>query len=316
MNIVLLEKETLAYNGDVSLAAFDELGSVTSYSTLCGEELFKAVKNAEVVLINKTQYNKELFDKSPKLKYIGILATGYNNVDLNEANRRNITVCNVPKYSTDSVAQLALTFMLTLASSLPSYDKSVKDGGWIKSPTFSYFPYPFFELKDKTVGIVGYGEIGRTFAKLCLALKMRVLVYTRTARNDKEVTFVDKQTLFKESDFISLHCPLTAETEKLINADTINLMKKTAFIINTSRGGVIDEAALCSALNENKIAGAALDVLSSEPMREDNPLYKAINCIITPHIAWTTREARERLIAVAVENVKAFFEGKIQNKVN
>ena len=313
--IVILEKDTLTV-GDMDFTPFEKLGDVCFYDTLKGKELISAIKNAEIVLINKTQFNKELFDCCEKLEYVGIFATGFNNVDLAEANRRNVTVCNVPSYSTSSVAQLTMSFLLELSSNLSLYNSSTHEGNWIASSTFSYFPYKFSELEGKTLGIFGMGEIGEKVTAIAQAFGMNVIATTRTKKQVKGVTFVDKETLFKTADFISLHCPLTPQTAKTVNEHTLSLMKPTAFIINTSRGGVIDEDALANALKANKIAGAGLDVLIKEPMSKDCPLFGLKNCIITPHIAWTTVEARTRLLKVAYQNVEDYLSGKVQNSVN
>ncbi len=315
LNISILEKDTLT-TGDMDFTPFDKLGKVNYYNSIKGEELISAVKDADLVFINKTQYTKELFDLSKNLKFIGIFATGYNNVDLEEATKRGVTVCNVPAYSTSSVAQLTMTFILELASNLSLYNKSTHDGKWIESSTFSYFPYKFSEIEGKTLGIFGLGDIGINVAKRALAFGMKVIAYTRTPKNVEGVELVEKEELFKRSDFLTLHSPLNKQTEKTVNEYTLSLMKPTAFIINTSRGGVIDETALANALKTKQIRGAALDVLTKEPMQKDCPLFGLENCIITPHIAWTTEEARRRLLKVAIENAEMFLKGTPQNVVN
>ena len=315
LNITILEKDTLT-TGDMDFTPFDKLGKVTYYNSIKGEELISAVKDADLVFINKTQYTKELFDASKKLKFIGIFATGFNNVDLEEATKHGVTVCNVPAYSTSSVAQLTMTFILELASILSLYNKSTHDGKWIESSTFSYFPYKFSEIEGKTLGIFGLGDIGINVAKRAIAMGMKVIAYTRTPKVVDGVELVEKDELFKRSDFLTLHSPLNSQTEKTINEYTLSLMKPTAFIINTSRGGVIDEFALANALKTKQIMGAALDVLTKEPMQKDCPLYGLDNCIITPHIAWTTEEARRRLLKVALENAEKFLKGEPQNVVN
>lgn len=313
--VVILEKDTLS-NGDVDFSKFYSLGDVAFYDTIKGDDLKRAIADAEMVLINKTKYDEELFNASKKLRYIGIFATGYNNVDLAQANKRNVTVCNVPSYSTQSVAQLTFSFILELASNLSKYNQSTHVGKWIESRTFSYFPYKFSEIHGKTLGIFGLGEIGTQVAKIANAFGMNVIAYTRTKKTVGGVTLVEKDDLFKLSDFLTIHCPLTAKTENLINEQTLSLMKPTAFLINTSRGGVIDESALKTALENKQIAGAALDVLTKEPMDKNCPLFNLENCIITPHIAWTTVEARTRLLSVAYQNAVAFLNGNPQNSVN
>lgn len=315
IEIVLLEKDTLT-TGDMDFSPFEKIGKLTCYDSIKGEELINAVENAEIVLINKTKFNKELFSVCKKLRYIGIFATGYNNVDLDEATKRGVTVCNAPAYSTSSVAQLTMSFILELSSNLSKYSKSTREGNWIESSTFTYFPYKFSELAGKTLGIFGLGDIGEEVSKLGRAFGMNVIATTRTKKYVEGVTFVDKDELFKNSDFLTFHCPLNPQTENLVNETTLSLMKSSAFLINTSRGGIIDEQALASALKDKKIAGAALDVLKTEPMDKDCPLFGLDNCIITPHIAWTTVEARKRLFAIVYENLTAFLNGEPKNKVN
>lgn len=315
IEIVLLEKDTLS-TGDMDFSPFEKIGKLTCYNSIKGEELINAVENAEIVLINKTRFNKELFSKCNKLRYIGIFATGYNNVDLEEASKRGVTVCNAPAYSSTSVAQLAMNFILELSSNLSKYTQSTRDGKWIESSTFTYFPYKFSELAGKTLGIFGMGDIGEEVSKMGRAFGMNVIATTRTKKYVEGVTFVDKDELFKNSDFLTFHCPLTPQTENIVNETTLSLMKPTAFLINTSRGGIIDEHALATALKTKKIAGAALDVLKTEPMDKNCPLFGIENCIITPHIAWTTVEARKRLFSIVYENLNAFLNGDTRNKVN
>ena len=315
IEIVLLEKDTLS-TGDMDFSQFEKLGKVTYYDTLKGEALKKAVENAQIVLINKTVFDRELFDACKNLKYIGIFATGFNNVDLKIANEKGVTVCNAPSYSTESVAQLTLTFILNLSSNLAKYDESTHAGKWIESSTFSYFPYKFSELNGKTLGIFGLGEIGVSVAKKAQAFGMKVIAYTRTKKQIDGVEIVEKDELFAKSDFLTLHCPLNEQTKQVVNQTTLSLMKPTAFLINTSRGGVIDETALANHLKAGKIAGCALDVLTKEPMQKDCPLYNLPNCIITPHIAWTTVEARQRLFKIVCQNLASFLDGKPQNCVN
>ena len=315
IKIVILEKDTLSV-GDMDFSPFETLGDVFYYDTVKGDELKKAIEYADVVLLNKTKCDEEFFNACKNLKYIGVFATGYNNVNINLANERGVTVCNAPSYSTSSVAQLTMTFILELASNLKRYFNSTLSGDWIESKTFSYFPYKFSELEGKTLGIFGLGEIGEKVANLANAFNMRVLACTRTKKLVPNVTFVEREELFKESDFLTFHCPLTPQTENLVNERTLNLMKRTAFIVNTSRGGVIDEVALAKALSEERIAGACLDVLKTEPMSKDCPLFGVKNCYITPHIAWTTIEARKRLFKIVYENLVGFLSCEIKNSVN
>ncbi len=315
MKIVILDRNTVT-NEDVSFAEIEALGEVTYFDVLPKEKLCDAIGNADVVVCNKANLDRVVIDNCPKLKFIGLFATGYNNIDTGCAKEKGIVVCNVPGYSTEAVAQLTFSMILALSGSFCEYTASTRNGGWIKSDTFSYFPFPLRELKDKTLGIFGYGSIGREVAKIGRAFGMKIITYTRTPSKADDAEVVSLNELFSRSDFLSLHAPLTAETEKLINQETLSLMKKSAYLINTSRGGAVDEAALAKALNEGEIAGAGLDVLTVEPMLPDNPLRCAKNCLITPHIAWAPIETRVRLITMVAENIKAFADGKPINVVN
>ena len=251
----------------------------------------------------------------PKLKYIGLTATGYNNVDIEYVREKGITICNVPNYSTVDVAQHVFAFLLHYANKINEYDASVKDGDWLKSKTFCYFDTPIVELYNKTMGIIGFGNIGKKVADIASAFGMKVLVYSRT-KKQSEYEFCSKEELFKRSDFISLHCPLNEKTSRLINKETLSLMKPTSVLINTSRGGVIDEYALKEALEQGKIKHALLDVLTIEPMNKDCPLIGVKNVTFTPHVAWAPVECRQRLIEIVAQNVKAFIDGNPQNVVN
>lgn len=315
MNIVILEKCTVT-NGDVDISALEALGDVQIYDAVPPDELPEICRDAEMILCNKSPMTRELMADCKRLRCICLFATGYNNVDLAAADESGITVCNAPGYSTDAVAQLVFAYILELASNLSAYNRSVHSGDWIQSKIFSYFPYPIVELKGKTLGIFGFGTIGRTVARIADAFGMNVLVCTRTKPQDCKFEVVGSDELFSKSDFITLHCPMTAQTAGLINKHTLSLMKPTAYVINTSRGGVVDESALADALNSGKIAGAAVDVISAEPMAADNPLYTAENCIITPHIGWAPLETRRRLVALVAGNARAFIEGRPQNVVN
>jgi glycerate dehydrogenase len=251
------------------------------------------------------------------LKYIGVLATGYNVLDIEAAHERGIVVTNVPAYSTPSVGQLVFAHLLNLAHHVGHHAETVRSGRWSSSPDFCYWDTPLIELSGLTLGIIGFGRIGRTTAKLALAFGMKVIAYDiiKPSRMPEGCQFVGLEDVFRDSDVVSLHCPLTSQTEKIVNRERLTLMKKTAFLINTGRGPLVDEQALAEALNNERIAGVGLDVLSSEPPEKDNPLLKAKNCFITPHIAWATRAARERLLKVVVGNVAAYLAGKPQNVV-
>ena len=253
----------------------------------------------------------------PNLKYIGVLATGYNVVDTAAAKEKNIVVTNVPAYSTISVAQTAFSLLFELTHHAGHHSDAVRNGRWSSSKDFTFWDFPLVELAGKNFGIIGFGNIGQAAAQAAAAFGMNILVSTRTPKPfNHPIRYVETETIFKESDVVSLHSPLTDETKHLVNQRTLALMKHSAFLINTSRGGLIDEPALAAALNAGTIAGAGLDVLSSEPPTGNNPLLSAKNCIITPHIAWASFEARRRLMAVAVENVRSFIDGRPVNVVN
>jgi glycerate dehydrogenase len=270
------------------------------------------------VLTNKTSLFSDVIKQLPKLKYIGVLATGYNIVDIEVARDAGIPVTNVPTYSTRSVAQLVFAHLLNLTQHVGHHAQTVRSQRWTSNPDFCYWDMPLIELVGLTMGIIGFGRIGKATAKLAQAFGMKVIAYdAATPSNMPEgCQFVGLEDVFRRSDVVSLHCPLTPQTKNIVNKQRLALMKKTAFLINISRGPIVDEQALAQALNNEKIAGAGLDVLSSEPPEKDNPLLKAKNCFITPHIAWATRSARERLLKVVVDNVAAFLAGKPKNVVN
>ncbi len=314
MKITVLDKISFTI-GDIDLSPLNSLGSVEYYDVLDRSEVKKVLKDTDIVVCNKTLFDKDMIDSLPNLKYIGLTATGYNNVDIDYAKERGIVVCNVPNYSTVDVAQHVFAFILYYANKIHEYDNSVKDGDWIKSKTFCYFDRPLIELSSKTMGIVGFGNIGKKVAEIASAFGMKVLVYSRS-KKDTKYTQVDKETLFKESDFISLHCPLNDDTYHLINNKTLSLMKPTSVLINTARGGVIDEEALFNALENSVIAHALVDVLDKEPMSMDCKLYNAKNITFTPHIAWAPVECRQRLVEIVAQNITAFINGYPQNVVN
>jgi len=317
MKIVILDGFTLN-PGDLSWDGLKSLGDCEIYDRTSPDEVVKRAADAELVLTNKTVLTREQINRLPKLKYIGVLATGYNIVDVAAARERGVPVTNVPTYGTRSVAQMTFALLLELTQHVGYHAQTVDEGRWARSPDFCYWDYPLMELDGLTMGIVGFGRIGRTVADLAVAFGMKVLVHSRTISQEKSqnIDFVDLSRLFRTADVVSLHCPLTTETKHLVNAERLSSMKPTAFLLNTSRGPLIDELALAKALNSDQIAGAAVDVLEAEPPRADNPLFTAKNCLITPHIAWATRSARARLMATAVANAKAFLDGKLQNVVN
>ena len=317
MNIVVLDGFTLN-PGDLSWEELNELGNVTIHDRTSSDELISRSINAEILITNKTILNRETIIKLPNLKYIGVLATGYNVVDLNAANEKNIIVTNVPAYSTKSVAQMVFALILEHSFNVGMHSNSVINGEWSESPDFSYWKKPPIELDGLTLGIIGFGQIGREVAKLGNSFGMKILVNTRSKLNDAEpyIAGTEFDEIFSLSDFITLHIPLTEKTVNMITKIQLSQMKKSAFLINTSRGPIVNENDLAEVLNSDRISGAALDVLSTEPPSLNNPLFKAKNCIITPHIAWSTQAARKRLMTVAVNNVKAFLDGNSQNIVS
>lgn len=318
MKIVVLDGKGLAAD-DLNYDAFREFGEVTVYENTAREDVISRIGNSDVIITNKVLLTKEVMDACPSVRLVLIMATGYNIIDLEAATSRGITVCNIPAYSTNAVAQYVFACMLSYCNRINEHNKSVQSGDWINSDTFSYRVAPLYELAGKTLGIVGFGAIGKAVAKIAKAFEMNVLVYSRTIYPQFEssnLRFTDLNTLLENSDFVSLHCPLTAATQNLIGAEQLSLMKKSAMLINSSRGPVVNEQALADALKEGKIAAAALDVLVSEPMSDSCPLKDAPNCTITPHIAWAPLETRIRLMDIALENLKAYLNGTPQNVVN
>ena len=313
MKLVITDAKTIT-QGDLSLAPLGEFAQLTIYENLPKEEYKTALAEADLLLCNKTRIDKELLDAAPSLKYVGLFATGYNNVDLSETEKRGITVCNAGSYSTDAVAQHTFALLLHQASRVADYNTFVQSGGWANAETFSPFVYPTFEIAGKSLGIIGYGAIGKQTAKLAEAFGMHVLVYTRT-KKDSDVTYVSLEELLKTSDYITVHCPLNDQTRGLIGKEQLALCKKSAYLINTARGGVIDEKALAEAVKNKVIAGAAIDVLSKEPMEKDCPLLGVENITLTPHIAWAPLETRLRLLDIVKENIRAFLAGEPQNVV-
>ena len=310
MKIVFLDAFT-ANPGDQSWAAFESMGECVVYDRTPVAEIVKRTEDADVIITNKAPLSRETLAALPKLKYIGVIATGYNIVDVAAAAERGVIVSNVPGYGTPAVAQAVIAMMLELTNHTAHQAQSVREGRWSRCPDFCYWDHPIIELRGRTLGLVGFGDIGSAVARVALAFDMKVLAARRTWATPppEGIKPVSIETVLKESDIISLHCPLTEETRHLIREETLRFMKPTAFLINTARGPLVDEAALAAALNEGRLAGAAVDVLSSEPPAESNPLIQAKNCLITPHLAWASQEARTRLIAAAAENLRAFLEG-------
>lgn len=303
--------------GDLSFAGLEALGDCTVYDFTRPEEVISRAQDAEMVLTNKTRLTAEMIAAMPKLEYIGVLATGYNNVDIEAARQRGIVVANVPAYSTASVAQLAFAHILNITMQVQHHSEEVHKGRWMRNRDFCFWDNTLIELEGKTIGLVGFGNTGQATAAIALGFGMKVLAYTSKSQDKlpKGVCSVSLDELFSSSDIVSLHCPLTPETRGLVNAERIAQMKSTAILINTSRGPVVDERALADALNAGRLYAAGVDVLSSEPPKADNPLLTAKNCYITPHIAWATKEARERLMAITTENVRAFLDGHPINDV-
>lgn len=314
MKITATDIDTVT-RGDLSFDFLEQLGEVTYYSVTAENEVDERVRDSDIVLCNKTLLNRNNLKNAKNLKYIGLFATGYNNIDIDYCRKRGIVVCNAPSYSTDSVAQLTFSLILELTNRVCDYRTLVDKGDWVKSRTFSMFPIPLMELRRKTIGIIGFGSIGAKTAEIALAFGMRVLAYNRSPKAAKGVDFVELDDLLSQSDIVSLHCPLNEQSRNLINENTIRKMKKGAYLINTARGPIVDENALAAALKSGKLAGAGVDVLCTEPMSEDCPLYNIPNCIITPHIAWAGLETRERLLEIVFDNIMGFLSGNIVNNV-
>ena len=317
MKIVVLDGYTLN-PGDLSWEPLQQLGQCDIYDRSTPNEIVPRATGHDIALTNKVILSREHLKAVSQLKYIGVTATGYNIVDVAAAREFGIIVTNVPTYGTRSVAQMTFALLLELTQHVGHHAETVRAGRWTRSPDFCYWDYPLIELDGLTLGIIGFGRIGRAMGELAAAFGMRVLAVARTKPKSPVagVEFADLETAFRKSDVISLHCPLTPETRNLVNTERIEWMKPNALLLNTSRGPLIDEPALADALNRGRIAGAGLDVLAVEPPVENNPLLHAKNCFITPHIAWATRAARARLMGTAVENVRAFLAGKPINVVS
>lgn len=316
MNMIVLDGYAMN-PGDLSWDELRKLGKVTIYDRTPADEVKEKMMIADIVLTNKAVINAEAINAAKNLKYIGVMATGYNVVDIEAAKERNILVTNVPAYSTVSVAQMTFALILELTNHVAEYAQSVQNNDWVRSKDFSYQIKPIRELQDKTLGIIGLGRTGKKVADIALAFGMRVIASHKHPERDRMegVQFVHEETCFRESDILSLHCPLNKENEGFINKHSLSLMKSSALLINTSRGSLINEQDLYDALNQGQITGAGLDVLSTEPPSPDNPLLHAKNCIVIPHIAWATYESRQRLMKTVVDNIRAFSVGKPVNVV-
>lgn len=316
MNIVILDGYTLN-PGDQNWAPVNTLGKVTVYDRSSPDQIVERAMDADAVLVNKVILNESVLSQLPKLKYIGVCATGYNNIDINSTNKYGIVVTNVKAYGPASVAQHTFALLLALVNHIELHSQSVRNGDWSASEDFCYWKTPLVELAGKTIGLVGLGDIGSQVAKIASAFGMKVIAFRKNPEqtHNTDIEMVSMETLFKQSDVISLHCPLTEETKDLINAERLLWMKPTAYLLNTGRGPLINEEDLANALKNKIIAGAGLDVLSSEPPKSDNPLITAPNCVITPHIAWASFEARKRLLQMVADNLSAFMEGEATNVV-
>lgn len=316
MKIVILDGFSVN-PGDLSWNAIQSLGTCEVYERTLPDEVIARAKDADAILTNKVIIRKETMDALPALKYIGVLATGYNTIDIQAARERGIVVTNIPAYGTDSVVQMVFAHLLNITNRVEHYTEEVRRGNWTQCKDFTFWNTPLIELKGKTMGIVGLGNIGTAVARVAMAFGMQVLAVTSKKKEmlPSGIIPVTKERLFRESDVISLHVPLTEDTRNLVDAQILSWMKPSAILINTGRGPLVNEIDLAVALREGRIFAAGLDVLSSEPPKADNPLLTAPNCYITPHIAWATKEARSRLVEIATENLKGFISGHIQNNV-
>lgn len=322
MKIVVLDGHT-ANPGDLSWAEFAKFGELTVHDRTAKEQIIDRLQGAQVAITNKVALDRELIHSLETLRYISIIATGYNIVDVAAARERGIAVSNVPEYSTTDVAQAAFALLLELTNRVGHHAETVRAGRWAAAKDFCYWDFPLISLSGLTLGIVGYGRIGQAVANLGRAFGMKTIALRSISKKadtsadvKADVTFVELETLLAESDVVSLHCPLTPKTAKFINDQTLALMKPTAFLLNTARGGLIDEASLAAALNTGRLAGAGLDVLSIEPPAPSNPLLTAKNCIITPHVAWATKNSRARLLHIAAGNIQSWLDGSPRNLVN
>lgn len=316
MKIVLTDCDTVVADKDIDLSVLEQFGEVVYYPETPPELTAARIKDADVVIVNKTVIGRDEMEKATNLKLIALFATGYNNIDVKYAAERGIAVCNAGSYSTAAVAQHVFAYILAHASAVAQYNEDVKNGEWMRSRLFSFFSRPTSELAGKTLGIFGFGAIGAQVARIALAFDMKVIATTRTKKVYDGVEFVSFDELLLRSDYLSVHCPLTSDTEHLFDHNAFSKMKDGAYFINTARGGVIVEEALFEALESGKLAGAAIDVLTKEPMQKDCKLQGAKNITITPHIAWAPLETRERLLGIVVDNVRSFLAGTPKNKVN
>ena len=317
MKIVILDGYTVTQN-DLNWKTLEDLAEVEVYERTAPEDVVTRCKGAEMVLTNKVVLDAATLNMLPRLMYIGVLATGYNVVDLEAATRQSVVVTNLPAYSTNSVAQMVFSHILNIVSRVDHYARANRKGKWSNSEDFCYLDHKLFELANKKIGIIGLGNTGMATANIALGFGMNVLAYTSKDDNDlpEGIRKATMDDLFESSDIISLHCPLNDETHHIINADNIKKMKRSAIIINTGRGGLVNDSDLADALNNEQVYAYGADVITTEPVLADNPLLSAKNCFLTPHIAWATREARQRLINICTDNIKAFIDGEAINQVN
>ncbi len=301
--------------GDLSWDIFKPFADVTVYERTEASEVVNRIGNSDAIFLNIINITKEILSKCPNLKYIGVLATGYNVIDLQATRERGITVTNIPSYSTDAVAQHVFAFITNFSNQVYAHNLSVQNGDWVKCPDFCYWNNSLIELSGKTLGIFGYGSIGKKVAQIAKAFGMNVIYNSRTKKTDLDA-YVSFEELLAKSDFITLHTPLTKETQGIINSKTLSKIKPGAYLINTARGGLVVEHDVAQALKQGILKGYAADVISEEPMKKDNPLLNCPNCVLTPHLAWAPKETRMRLQNIALENLKAWLNGKIINVVN
>lgn len=319
MKMVILDAYT-ENPGDLSWDSLKQFGELTIYDRTPDDdnEIIRRIGDADIVLTNKTPLRARVFESCPNLRYVSVLATGYNVVDIDKARELGIPVSNVPAYGTDAVAQFAIALLLEVCHHVAHHSQAVHEGKWAANPDWCFWDYPLIELAGKTLGIIGFGRIGQATARIAKALGMRVIAQSRTQREEAKALaeYVDLDTLFAESDVIALHCPLFPETEGIINKENIAKMKDGVIIINNSRGQLVVEQDLADALNSGKVYAAGLDVVSTEPIKSDNPLLGAKNCLITPHISWAPKESRQRIMDTTTENLRSFIEGTPQNVIN
>lgn len=317
MKIVVLDGHALN-PGDLSWDCLRQFGEVTVYDRTPEDMVVNRIGDADIILLNKVVITADILDRCPSIKLICVLATGYNVVDCNAAQQRGIPVCNVPAYGTDAVAQFTFALLLEICHQVGHHDRAVHAGRWADSPDFCFWDTPQMELAGKTIGIIGFGRIGRAVGRIARAFGMNVLAYNRSrcAEGAAIGEYVTQEELLQRSDVVSLHCPLTTENRHMINKDTIRMMKDGAILLNTARGPLVDEQALCDALSDGKLRFAAADVAAVEPIPTDSPLLRAPNCILTPHMAWAPAESRQRILDCTVASIRAFMAGSPRNTVN